>query len=118
MVTLFFNPTHVTHVTTHHTVAIRYSASATCEALCHASGHLVIYRECYGYDRAFFTLRRFLLCTPSYFLKAFLGRRGGGGGGRQFNLNFSRRLHADLRNIAPARLSVLIHSTPRKSFTW
>ena len=26
---------------------------------CHASGHLVIYHKCYGFERAFFTLRRF-----------------------------------------------------------
>ena len=27
---------------------------------CHVSCHLVIYRECYGFERALFTLRRFL----------------------------------------------------------
>ena len=56
LVTLFFNVT-----------------SATYGALCHASGHLLIYRECYGFGRAFFTLRCFLPCTPSCFLKGFPG---------------------------------------------
>ena len=32
---------------------------------CHACGHLVIYRECQGFERVFFTLRRFLPYTPS-----------------------------------------------------
>ena len=36
---------------------------------CHASGHLVIYQECYGFERAFFTLSRFL---PSAFLPFYL----------------------------------------------
>ena len=31
----------------------------------HASGHLAIYRECYGFERVFFTLRSFLPYTPS-----------------------------------------------------
>ena len=39
---------------------------------CHAIGHLVIYRECYEFERAFSTLRRFLPYTPSCFFKASL----------------------------------------------
>ena len=36
-----------------------WSHHVTYRAPCHASGHLVIYRECYRLQRAFFTLRRF-----------------------------------------------------------
>ena len=54
----------VTFMALHQTVVVRYSTSVTYRTLCHASGHLVIYRECYGFERAFFTPRRFLL----YFL--------------------------------------------------
>ena len=32
---------------------------------CHASGHLLIYHECYGFESAFFTLKCFLPYTPS-----------------------------------------------------
>ena len=32
---------------------------------CHASDHLVIYGECYEFERACFTLRHFLIYTPS-----------------------------------------------------
>ena len=74
VVTLFFSLTHVTCMALHHTMVIRYSTSITYGTLCHANGHLVIYRECYGFERAFFTLRRFLPCIPSCFFKAFLGQ--------------------------------------------
>ena len=40
---------------------------------CHASGHLVIYRECYGFERAFFTRRCFLPYTPSCWFQSFHG---------------------------------------------
>ena len=55
------NPTHVTCMALHHTVVICYSTSITYWTPCHASRHLVIYPKCYGYERAFFTLRRFYL---------------------------------------------------------
>ena len=70
VVTLVFSLTHVTYVTSHHTVVIRYSTIVTYGTLCHPRGHLMIYRECSGFDRALFILRRFLPCTPSGFLKA------------------------------------------------
>ena len=73
VVTLFFRVIHVTCMALHHTVVIRHSTSVTYGTLCHSSGHLVIYRECYGFQRAFFTLRHFLPCTSSCFFKAFLG---------------------------------------------
>ena len=59
---------------------------------CHASGHLVIYCECYGFERAFFTLKRFLLYTPSCW---FQGLPGAG----SLTLKLAG-LHADLQNIA------------------
>ena len=73
VVTLFFSLTHVTCMALHHTLVIRCSTSVTYRTLCHASGDLVIYHECYGFERAFFTLKRLLPCTPSCFFKASLG---------------------------------------------
>ena len=76
------NPTHVTCMALHHTVAICCSTSITYWTPCHASRHLVIYPKCYGYERAFllsgvFTLHSFLL-----FLRIPWSR--------QFNLKASR----------------------------
>ena len=45
----------------------------TYRTTCHTSGHLVIYRECYGFERAFFTLRCFLPCTPSCYFQDLSG---------------------------------------------
>ena len=73
LVALSFILTHVTCMALHHTVVIRCNTSATYRTLYHASGHLVICCECYGFERAIFTLRRFLPCTPSCFFKDFLG---------------------------------------------
>ena len=47
----------------------------------HASGHPLIYRECYGFERTFFTLRCFLFCTSSCFSRLPWGQ--------QFNLKDS-----------------------------
>ena len=55
---------------------------------CHASGHLVIYRVCYGFERAFFTLRHFLPYTLSCL---FQGLPGAG----SLSLRLAG-LHADL----------------------
>ena len=49
---LFFSLTHITCMALHHTVVIRYSTSVTYRTLTHASGHLVIYCKCYGFERA------------------------------------------------------------------
>ena len=54
VVTLFFSLTHVICMALLLTVVIRCSASVTYRILIYASGHLVIYRECYGFDRVFF----------------------------------------------------------------
>ena len=51
---------------------------------------LVIYRNCYGFERGFFTLRHFLLCTPSC---CFQGFPGAGSSTPKL-----AGLHADLRN--------------------
>ena len=44
---------------------------------CHAVGHQVLpstfYHECYGYERVFFTLRRFLPDTPCCWFQGFPG---------------------------------------------
>ena len=61
VVTLFFSLIHVT------CMALHYSTSGTYRILCHASDHLVIYCECYGFSRALFILRYFLPCTLSFF---------------------------------------------------
>ena len=73
VVTLFSSLTHVICMALHHTVVIRYSTSVSYRTLCNASGHLVIYRECYGFERSFFTLKHFLPCTSSFFFKTSLG---------------------------------------------
>ena len=56
--------------------------------LYHTIGHQLLptwpcYRDCYGFERALFTLRRFLPCTPSCCFQGFPGRR-------QLNLKISR----------------------------
>ena len=67
VVTLFFSLTHVTCTALHHTVVISCSTGVTYRTLRHASGHLVIYWECYIFERALFysqvcfTLYSFLL---------------------------------------------------------
>ena len=67
---------------------------------CHAVGHQVLpttfYRECYGYQRVFFTLRRFLPDTPCCWLQGFPGASSS-----TWKL---AGLHADHRNIVPAQL--------------
>ena len=97
VVTLIFSLTHVTCIALHQTVVIRYSTTVAYGTLCHASGHLVIYRQCYRFERAFFTLRPFLPCTPSSFFKAYLGYR---------STSKLAGIHADLQNIAPVALFV------------
>ena len=49
----------------HWSLCFFYYHHVTYRTPCHASGHLVIYLERYGFERAFFTLRRFLPYTPS-----------------------------------------------------
>ena len=55
------------------TLFFSVTSGVTYGTLCQASGHLVIYHECYEFERASFTLKFFFLpCTPSCFFKAFL----------------------------------------------
>ena len=82
VVTLFFSLAYVNRMTLRHTLVIRYSTSLTYRRVFHASGHLVIYRLCYRFEKAFFTLRHFLPSCPSCFL--------GLPWGRLFNLKASR----------------------------
>ena len=67
---------------------------------CHASGHLVIYRECCRFERAFLTLRCFVPYTPSCWFQGFPGAGS--------STSKLAGLYADLRNIAPTRLFVWI----------
>ena len=75
---------------------------------CHASGHLVIYRECYGFERMIFTLRRFLPYTPSC---RFQGFPGSG----QFSLRFSRASCWSSKHNT-GLTSRLNHSNPQKRY--
>ena len=70
--TLFFSLTHVTCMTLLHTVVIKHITSVTGGTLCHASGHLAIYHQCYEFKKLLFTLGRFLPCTPSCVFKVSL----------------------------------------------
>ena len=65
---------------------------------CHVSGNLVIYRGCYVFEIAFFTLRRFLPYTPSCCFQDLPGTGS--------STSKLAGIHADLQNIAPARLFV------------
>ena len=98
VVTLFFGLAHVTCMALHHTVVISYSTSVTYRTLCHASGHLLIYCECYRFERAFFTLRRF------FTLHSFLLFQGFHVAGS--SVSKLAELHADLRNMALVRLFI------------
>ena len=93
-------------MTTHYTVVIRCNTSVIFGTLCHTTRHLLNYHECYGFERAFFTLRRFLPNTFFCFLRLPWGR--------QFNLKLTG-LHADPQNIVPAQLFVWI-TTIQKRF--
>ena len=44
VVTLFFNPTHDTYVTPHHTAVTRYVIIVTYEMSYRAGGHMMMYR--------------------------------------------------------------------------
>ena len=83
LVTLFFRCHHVTYRTS-----------------CHASGHLMIYRECYGFERAYFTLRHFSPHNSSCWFQGFLGAGS--------STSKLAGLHADLWNIVLARLFIWI----------
>ena len=83
VVTLFFSHTHVICMALHYTVVIRYSPSVTYRTLCHASGHLVLYRECYGFGGECFLLSGvfYLALLPAFSRLPW---------GWQFNLKTSR----------------------------
>ena len=106
VVNLCFNPIHVTYVTPHNTAITRYVI--TYGTWYHASGHMMMYRECYGFERAVFTLRRFLPCTPSCYLKASLGL--------VVQSQISRASCWSSKH-SPGLTICSIYSTPQKSFT-
>ena len=76
---------------------------------CHASGHLVIYCECYGFERVFFTLRCLLPYTPSCWFQGFPGRR-------QCNLKVSR-FSCWSSKYSPGPTICLNHNNPQKRFS-
>ena len=95
-----FRRNSVTYGTPYHAIGhfVLWYHHVTYRTPCHVSGRLVIYRECYSFDRAFFTLRRFLPYTPSCCFQDFPGAG-----------SWTSKLagfHADLWNLAPVRLFV------------
>ena len=107
VVTLLFSLTHVTCMALHYTVVIRYITSVTYKMLCHASGHLVINCECYWYERAIFTLSRFLAYIPSCWFQGFPGASS--------STSKLAGLHASLQNIALACLFLWITTIHNKN---
>ena len=66
-----------------------------------------LYRQYYGFDRAFFILRRFLPCTPSCCFQGFPGAGS--------STSKLARLHVDFWNIAPIQLFVWITAIHKRS---
>ena len=71
--------------------------------------YLVIYRECYGFERAFFTLRCFLTYTPSCWFQGFPGSR-------QFNFRVSRASCWSSKH-SPGLAIRLNHNNPQKRYS-
>ena len=74
-----------------------------------ATSHPPFYRECYGFERALFTRRRFLPYTPSCFFQSFSGSW-------QFNLKVSRASCWSSKH-SPGPTICLNHSNPQKFYT-
>ena len=72
----------------------------TYRTLCHASSHLVIYHDCYGFERALFTRKYFLPYNPSCWFQGFPGAGS--------STSKLAELHVDLWNIVPVWLFVWI----------
>ena len=87
---------------------LRHWSPCYLQTPCHASGHLVICHECYGFERAFFTLRYFLPYTAS---SCFQGLPGS----RQFNLKVSRASCRSSKH-SPSPTICLNHSNPQKRY--
>ena len=87
------------------------STCVTYGTLCHAPALPTqpYYRECYGFERAFLTLRRFLRCTPFCCFQGFLGSW-------QFNLKASRASCWSSKHSASPTIC-LNHSNPQKVST-
>ena len=75
VVTVFFRLIHVICMELHRRVVIRYSASVTCERLCHAIGHLGIYHKCYRFERGFFCSQDFFTLLYFRLFKVSLGQQ-------------------------------------------
>ena len=78
----------------------------------HSIGHQLLrttlYHECYGFEREFFTLRRFLPSTPSCWFQGFPGSR-------QFNIKVSRASCWSSRH-SPGPTIRLNHNNPQKRY--
>ena len=68
----------------------------------------MIYRECYGFEISFFTLRRFLPYTSSCWFQGFPGSW-------QFNLRVSRALCWSSKH-SPGPIICLNHKNPQKRY--
>ena len=83
-----------------------WSHHVTYSRSCHTSGHLMIYRECYGFERAFFTLAFFTLHSFLLVLRLPWGR--------QFNLKVSRASCRSSKH-SPGPAIRLNHNNPLKN---
>ena len=89
------------------------SVCVTYGMVCHAISHQLLptqpcYRECYGLERAFFTIKHFLPCTPSCYFQGFLVCR-------QFNLKVNRASCWSSKH-SPGPTICLNHSNLRKIY--
>ena len=110
VVTFFFSLTHLTCMALHHTVVIRLNTSVTYQTLCDTSGHLVIYRECYGFERAFFLF-------SVVFYVALLSVFSSFSWARQFNLKVSMVSYWTLKQ-SPGPTICLNHNNPQKIYIY
>ena len=90
------------------------STCVTYRTPCHSSGYQLrptqpCYRECYGFERVFLTLGRFLPCTPSCCFQGFPGSR-------QFNLKV-RRAPCWPSKHSPSPTICLNYRSPQKIYT-
>ena len=110
VVTLFFSHAHVTCMALHHTVVIRYSPSVIYRTLYHASGHLVLYGECYGFERERFLLSHvfYLALLPAFSRLSWSW---------QFNFKVSRAPSWSSKH-RPSLNFCLNHSNPQKIYIW
>ena len=101
--------THVTYVTLHHIVVIRYSTHVTYRTLYHASGDLLIYCECYRFERVFLLSGVFHLALLSAFSRISQGWK--------FNLKVSRTSCWSSKHSRSPTIC-LNHDNPHNIYMW